>query len=61
MEVKKYNLFAVIKPKPKAKPLPKAKIKRKPKTELQIKGLTLDNKQKLDTIYDKAFVKTSRK
>ena len=27
MEVKKYNPFVVIKPKPKAKPLPKAKIR----------------------------------
>ena len=61
MEVKKYNPCVVIKPKPKAKPLPKAKIKPKPKTELEAKGLTLDNKRKLDTIYAKGFVKTSRK
>ena len=61
MEVKKYNLFVVIKSKPKAKPLPKAKIKRKPKTELEAKGLTLDNKKKLDTIYTKGFFRTSRK
>ena len=54
MEVKKYNPFVVIKPKPKAKPIPKAKIKptgstcersSKPKTELEAKGLTLDNKK----------------
>ena len=61
MEVKKYNLFVVIKSKPKAKPLPKAKIKPKPKTELEAMGLTLDNKKKLDTIYAKGFVKTSKK
>ena len=70
MEVKKYNPFVVIKLKPKAKPLSKAKIKptgstreqsSKPKTELEAKGLTLDNKKKLDTIYAKGFVKTSRK
>ena len=61
MEVKMYNPFVVIKCKPKAKPLPKAKIKPKPKTELEAKGLTLDNKRKLDTIYAKGFVKTSRK
>ena len=70
MEVKKFNLFVVIKPKPKAKPLPKAKIKptgstrersSKPKTQLEAKGLTLDNEKKLDTIYVKGFVKTSRK
>ena len=56
--------------KPQAKPLPKPKIKptgstrersSKPKTELEAKGLTLDNKKKLDTIYAKGFVKTSRK
>ena len=57
MEVIKYNPFVVFKSKPKAKPLPKAKIKPKPKT----KGLTLDNKKKLDTIYAKGFVKTRRK
>ena len=61
MEVKKYNPFVVIKSKPKAKPLTKAKIKPKPKTELEAKGLTLDNKKKLDNIYAKGFVKTSRK
>ena len=61
MEVKKYNPFVVIKSKPEAKPLHKAKIKPKPKTELEAKGLTLDNKKKLDAIYAKDFVKTSRK
>ena len=50
MEVKKYNPFVVIKSKPKSEPLPKTKIKPKPKTELEAKGLTLDNKKKLDTI-----------
>ena len=61
MEVKKYNLF-VVKPtgstherssKPKAKP--------NPKTKLEARGLTLENKKKLETIYAKGFVKTSRK
>ena len=61
MEVKKYNPFVFIKSKPKAKQLSKAKIKPKPKTELDAKGWTLDNKKKLDTIYAKGFVKTSRK
>ena len=61
MEVKKYNPFVVIKPKPKAKPLPRAKIKQKPKTELEAKGLILDNKKKLGTIYAKGFVNTSKK
>ena len=61
MEVIKYNPFVVIISKPQAKPLPKTKVKPKPKTELEAKGLTLDNKKKLDTIYAKGFVKTSRK
>ena len=45
MEIKKYNPFVVIKSMPKAKTLPEAKIKPKPKTELEAKGLTLDNKK----------------
>ena len=64
MDVKKYNPFVVIMPKPRAKPLPKANTKptgstcersSKPKTELEAKELTLDNKKKLDTIYAKGF------
>ena len=55
MEVKKYNPFVVIKPKPKPKVRPKSKIK------LEAKGLSLENKKKLDIIYAKGFVKTSRK
>ena len=50
MKVKKYNPLIV---KPKTKP--------KPKTKLEARGLTLENKKKLDTIYAKGFVKTSRK
>ena len=70
MEVKKFNPF-VVKPLPKTKPkpLPKAKTKPKPKTKLEATGwgtkgeapLSLENKKKLDTIYAKGFVKTSRK
>ena len=65
MEVKKYNPF-VVKTKPtgftrerssKTKP----KIKPKPQTKLEASGLSLENKKKLDTIYAKGFVKTSRK
>ena len=73
MEVKKYNPF-VVKTKPtgftrerssKTKP----KIKPKPQTKLEARGLwrsmdgvlSLANKKKLDTIYAKGFVKTSRK
>ena len=55
MEVKKYNPFVVIKPKPKPKVRPNAKIK------LEAKGLSLENKKKLDIIYAKGFVMTSRK
>ena len=65
MEVKKYNPF-VVKTKPtgftrerssKTKP----KIKPKPQTKLEARGLSLENKKKLDTIYAKGFVKTSKK
>ena len=51
MEVKKYNPFVVIKPKVR----PKAKIK------LEAGGLSLENKKKLDIIYARGFVKTSKK
>ena len=53
MEVKKYNPFVVIKPKPKV--MPKAKIK------LEVRGLALENKKKLDIIYAKGFVTTNKK
>ena len=56
MEVKKYNHFVVMsKPKPKPKDRPKAKIK------LEAGGLSLENKKKLDFIYARGFVKTSKK
>ena len=58
MEVKKYNPFVVIKPKPKPRVKPKAKPK--PQTKLEARGLALE-KKKLDIIYAKGFVKTSRK
>ena len=66
MEVKKYNPFVVeplakTKTKPQSKPLPKAKSKPKFKTKLEARGLSLENKKKLDTIYANGFVKTSRK
>ena len=51
MEVKKYNPFVVIKPKPRSKPKPK----------LEARGLALENKKKLDIIYAKGFVKTNKK
>ena len=64
MEIKKYNPFVVIKPNPKptgstrersSNVRPKAKIK------LVAGGLSLENKKKLEIIYARAFVKTSRK
>ena len=64
MEVKKYNPFVVIQPKStgstherssKPKVTPKAKIK------LEVGGLSLENKKKLDIIYARGFVKTSKK
>ena len=54
MEVKKYNPFVV-------KTKPKTKAKPEPKTKLEARGLSLENKKKLDTIYAKDFVKYSRK
>ena len=52
MKVKTYNPFVVLnKPKPKAKP----------KTKLEDRGLSLENNKKLDIIYAKGFVKTSKK
>ena len=63
MEVKKYSPFVVIKPKStgstperssKSKVRPKAKIK------LAAGGLSLEKKKKLDIIYARGFVKTSK-
>ena len=45
--------------KPRFKPKPKAKPK--PQTKLEARVLALENKKKLDIIYAKGFVKTSRK
>ena len=59
MEVKKYNPFVVIKPK--RKPKPKPKVRPKAKIKLEARGLSLDNKKKLEIIYAKGIVKTSRK
>ena len=52
MEVEKYNPFVVRN---------KHKPKAKPKTKLEAKGLSPENKRKLDIIYARGFVKTSRK
>ena len=68
MEVKKYNPFVVIKPKPtgstrerSSKPRVKPKAKPKPQTKLEARGLALENKKNLDIIYAKRFVITSWK
>ena len=52
MEVKKYKHFVV-----KSNP----KTKTKPKTNLEAKGLSQENKKKLDISYASGFVKTGRK
>ena len=52
MEVKKYNPFVVMN---------KEKPKAKPKTKHEAKILSLENKEKLDIIYARGFVKSSRK
>ena len=59
MEVKKYNPFVVNKPKPQPKPKPRVRLKAKIK--LEAKGLSLENKKKLDIFYAKGFVKTISK
>ena len=48
------------KPKTESKPTGSAR-ERSSKTKLEARGLSLENKKKLDTIYAKGFVKTSRK
>ena len=53
MEGKKYNPIVVNKPKPKPKP--------KSKPTLEAGGLALEKKKKLDIIYARGFVKTSKK
>ena len=66
MEVKKFNPFVVIKPKP--KPRSKPKVRPKPKIKLEAGSLSrmdgvlsLENKKKLDIIYAKGFVNTNKK
>ena len=65
MEVKKYNPFVVIKPKP--KPRSKPKVRPKPKIKREAGGLSrmdgdlsLENKKKLDIIFAKGFVNTNK-
>ena len=48
------------KPKTESKPTGSAR-ERSSKTKLEARGLSLENKKKLDTTYAKGFVKTSRK
>ena len=42
-------------------PPPMKKTKPKPKTKLEARGLSLENKKKLDISYAKRSIKTSRK
>ena len=68
MEIKKYDPFVIIRPKPtgstherSSKTERKPKVKPKPKVKLEARGLALENKKKLDIIYAKGFVNTNRK
>ena len=64
MEVKKYNPFVVIKPTGSTRERslkPKPKVRLKAKIKLEAGGLSLENKKKLDNIYARGFVKTSKK
>ena len=69
MEVENYNSFVVMnKHKPKAKPKSKPKLEAKGlwrsigETGSRMNGvLSQENKKKLDIIYAKGFVKTSKK
>ena len=49
MEFKKYNPFVI-------KPPPKSKTKPKPNTKLEARGLSLENKKRLDTIHAKVLL-----
>ena len=61
MEVKKSNPF-VVKTNPKTTGSTRERSsKTKPKRKLEAKGLSHENKKKLDIIYARGFVKTSRK
>ena len=61
MELKKYNPY-VVKPKPKTTGSTHERSSTtKPKTRLEAKGLYQEIKWKLDIIYARGFVKTSRK
>ena len=59
MQVKKYNPFVIIKPKP--KPRSKPKVRPKPNITLEARCLAIENKKKLDIIYAKGFVNTNKK
>ena len=64
MEVKKNNPFVVIKPKSTGSSRErssKPKVRPKATIRLEAGGLFLENKKKLDIIYARGFVKTSKK
>ena len=61
MEVKKYNTF-VVKPNTKSTCSTRERSsKTNPMTKLEAKGLSQEKKKKLDIIYARGLVKTSRK
>ena len=64
MEVKIYNPFVVIKPKSTGSTRErssKPRVRPKVKIKLEAGGLSLENKKKLDIIYARGVVKTSKK
>ena len=64
MEVKMYNPFVVIKPKSTgstSERSSKPRVRPKVKIKLEAGGLSLENKKKLDIIYARGVVKTSKK
>ena len=64
MENKKYNTFVVIKPKSTSsnrERSSKPKVRPKAKISLEAGGLSIENKKKLDIIYARGLVKTSKK
>ena len=61
MEVKKYNPFVVMNKPTGSTRERSSKVRPKAKIKLEAGGLSLENKKKLDIIYARGFVKTSKK
>ena len=61
MEVKKYNSFVVMNKPTGSTRERSSKVRPKAKIKLEAGSLSLENKKKLDIIYARGFVKTSKK